>query len=120
MEQAAQARLNAMTGCRGFRLARLVSVGCQASGQTAYMDSHRDVPSVQQAEDAMKDDAGRMQDRLDDLGAHVKEARKARDDAKPGDEELDAVAGDASERSTSSDDPVSAVGNPADADHDEM
>jgi hypothetical protein len=83
------------------------------------MDSNRKGSSAHDIEHEMEDEARRMQRRVDELGRHVDEAAKkaehTRDDANlAGDEALDTVAGDASERSTSSDDPASAVGNPAD------
>jgi hypothetical protein len=70
----------------------------------------------------MDDEAGRMEARIDELGDHVEEAKKKAAEARPreglaGDEALDAVAGDdADERTTSSDDPTSAVGDPERAD----
>ena len=65
----------------------------------------------------MEDGAGRMQRDLDELGEHLEDAeRKAehtrRDADLPGDEPLETVAGDAEDRSTSSDDPASAVVEP--------
>jgi hypothetical protein len=83
------------------------------------MDSASENPSIRDAEQEMEAEAGRMQRRLDELGDHVQDAgkiaRDARPDAAPGDDDaLDAVAGGASERTTSSDDPTSAVGDPTD------
>jgi hypothetical protein len=80
------------------------------------MGTGQDEPSVQD----MEDEAARMQRRVDELGEHVEEARKktqvTRDQADLPDEEvLDTVAGGASERTTSSDDPTSAVVDPEDA-----
>ena len=62
-----------------------------------------------------------MQRRLDELDEHVDEAEKKAKESRernagPADEAVETVAGDASERTTSSDDPTSAVGNPEDAD----
>jgi uncharacterized protein YlxW (UPF0749 family) len=81
------------------------------------MDSDREQPSVRDAEQEMEDEAGRMQHRLDELGEQVEDAQKTARDAREdtgavGDDALDTVAGDASQRSTSSDDPASAVGDP--------
>jgi hypothetical protein len=81
------------------------------------MSTGQDEPSIQD----MEDEAERMQRRVDELGTHVEEAKKktqvTRDQADlPEDEVLDTVAGDASERTTSSDDPTSAVGDPENAD----
>ena len=70
----------------------------------------------------MDDEAGQMESRLDELGDHVEEAKKKAAEARPreglaGDEALDAVTGDdADERTTASDDPTSAVGDPTDED----
>ncbi len=71
----------------------------------------------------MEHEAGHMQRRIDELGEHAKEARKKADETREdsdlyGDEAVETGAGDAADRNTSSDDPVSAVGNPADADED--
>jgi hypothetical protein len=84
------------------------------------MSPDRDDPSGKDIEQQMEDEAGRMQRELDELDEHVADAsRKAeqtrRDADLPGDEPLETAAGDAGDRSTSSDDPVSAVGEPEDA-----
>jgi hypothetical protein len=77
--------------------------------------------STQSLQRDMEREAARMEQRLDDLGDHIEDAeqkaRRNRDaSGQPADESLDAVASDAAERTTASDDPTSAVGNPADAD----
>ncbi len=66
----------------------------------------------------MGDEAGRMQRDLEQLGDHVQEARKKAQHTRehadlPGDDAVEAVTPDESEdRLTSSDDPVSEVGDP--------
>jgi len=86
------------------------------------MSADDDDRSEQATEREMQDEAGQMERRLDELGDHVDEAKKKAAEARPqeglaGDEALDAVTGDdADERTTSSDDPTSAVGDPTDND----
>ncbi|HEV7808070.1 MAG TPA: hypothetical protein VGO80_19810 [Solirubrobacteraceae bacterium] len=85
------------------------------------MGSDDDDRSAQDIEHEMEDEAGRMQRELDELGEHVEDAeRKAQHTRQhadlPGDEPVETVAGDAADRSTSSDDPASAVGEPEDDD----
>ena len=85
------------------------------------MAADPDERPAQAVEREMADEAGKMESRLGELGDHVDEARKKAAEARPqeglaGDESLEAVAGDASERTTSSDDPTSAVGDPEDGD----
>ncbi len=65
----------------------------------------------------MGNEAGSMQRDLDKLGDHVEEARKKAEHTRqhadlPGDDAVETVAGDAGERSTSSEDPASAVDDP--------
>ncbi|MEA2156191.1 MAG: hypothetical protein QOE11_2331 [Solirubrobacteraceae bacterium] len=85
------------------------------------MSSDQHEPSAQDAAQEMEDEAARMQARVDELGEHVeaasKKADRTRQDADlPGDDALDTVSGDAADRTTSSDDPTSAVGDPENAD----
>jgi hypothetical protein len=87
------------------------------------MNSDRDKHSAKDVEHEMEDEAGRMERRLDELGDHVDDAQKKAENARAdanvdGYDPLDAAAGDASERTTASDDPTSAVGDPEDADDD--
>jgi hypothetical protein len=82
------------------------------------MDSDRS--ESRDIENQMQNEAGRMERQLEELDEHVAEAAKLAKESRGAttlddDEPLDAVAGDASERSTSSDDPTSAVGDPEDA-----
>jgi hypothetical protein len=77
--------------------------------------------STQDLEREMQHEAERMEQRLEDLDEHIEDAqqkaRRQRDDSgQPSDEALDAVAGDAADRTTSTDDPTSAVGDPLNAD----
>jgi hypothetical protein len=81
------------------------------------MSSDEDDRSIGDIEREMESEAERMQRGLDDLDARVEDAaKKAQHTGEhaelPEDEAVEAVAGDASERSTSSDDPTSAVGDP--------
>ncbi len=85
------------------------------------MSEDPDERSAQSTERAMNDEAGRMEARLDELGDHVADARKKAEHTReaadlPGDDAIETVAGDASERTTSSDDPTSAVVDPEDDD----
>ena len=93
------------------------------SGQKICMEPDRRGASTRDVEREMEDEAGRMQRRLDELGEHVEQAAKKAEQTSErtglaGDEALDTVAADAQQRTTSSDDPVSAVGNPAEAEED--
>ena len=86
------------------------------------MSSDEDDRSVHDVEQEMQDEAGRMQRRVDELGDHVQEAEKKQNprqnDDLPDEEVLETVAGDAADRTTSSDDPTSAIGDPEKADED--
>jgi hypothetical protein len=87
------------------------------------MSSKEDDRSAQEIGREMDDEAGRMETRLEQLDDHVDDAKKKAAEARPqeglaGDDALDAVSGDADERTTSSDDPTSAVGDPEDDDGD--
>jgi hypothetical protein len=83
------------------------------------MDSDRS-ESPRDIEREMEEEAGRMQRHLDELDERVDDAEKKAKESReriagPADEAVETVAGDASERTTSSDDPTSAVGNPENA-----
>jgi hypothetical protein len=84
------------------------------------MSADEEDKSGRDIEQDMNNEAERMQRHLDELDEHVKEARKKAEDIRqedlPGDDAVETAAGDAADRSTSSDDPVSAVGDPEDAD----
>jgi hypothetical protein len=86
------------------------------------MPSDRDPASARDIERDMDHEAERMQRALDELDEHIEDAEKKassnRERTGPGEETLDAVASDSADRTTSSDDPSSAVGSPADADED--
>jgi hypothetical protein len=85
------------------------------AGRPRDMDADRE---VHRAEHELDDEAAAMERRLDELGEHVdeaaKQARATRSAADPDEDAFEAVAGDASDRITASDDPASAVGNPVD------
>jgi ribosomal-protein-serine acetyltransferase len=92
-----------------------------ASGQTGRMNTDDDERSARDIEHGMEDEAAGMERRLDELGDHVQEAQKKAEHTRqhadlPGDEPVEDVASGAADRTTASDDPTSAVGNPEDAD----
>ena len=85
------------------------------------MSPDEDEPALRKIEQDMEDEAAGMERRLDELGDHVDEAENkaahTRQDADlPGDEPVEDVADEAADRTASSDDPASAVGDPEDAD----